>query len=81
MLTTSATNGKAMDETKLQKYKTVLCQRMLRSGTCRYGLQCDFAHDKFELRRNFSNIGIMDKSVQRKTAKIMNVDMLIMRSN
>jgi len=41
-----------MDETKLQKYKTVLCQRMLRSGTCRYGLQCDFAHDKTELRRN-----------------------------
>jgi len=52
MLTTTATNGKAMDETKLQKYKTVLCQRMLRSGTCRYGLQCDFAHDKLELRRN-----------------------------
>jgi len=25
---------------------------MLRSGTCRYGLQCDFAHDKLELRRN-----------------------------
>jgi len=44
--------GKAMDEAKLQKYKTVLCQRMLRSGTCRYGLQCDFAHDKLELRRN-----------------------------
>lgn len=41
-----------MDEAKLQKYKTVLCQRMLRSGTCRYGLQCDFAHDKLELRRN-----------------------------
>lgn len=52
MLTTTATNTKAMDETKLQKYKTVLCQRMLRSGTCRYGLQCDFAHDKLELRRN-----------------------------
>jgi len=44
--------GKAMDDAKLQKYKTVLCQRMLRSGTCRYGLQCDFAHDKLELRRN-----------------------------
>ena len=44
--------GKAMDEAKLQKYRTVLCQRMLRSGTCRYGLQCDFAHDKLELRRN-----------------------------
>jgi len=55
MLTTTpiaTTNGKAMDETKLQKYKTDLCQRMLRSGTCRYGLQCDFAHDKLELRRN-----------------------------
>lgn len=53
MLTSVPTaNVKAMDETKLQKYKTVLCQRMLRSGTCRYGLQCDFAHDKLELRRN-----------------------------
>jgi len=52
LTTTPSANGKAMDETKLQKYKTVLCQRMLRSGTCRYGLQCDFAHDKLELRRN-----------------------------
>ncbi len=41
-----------MDETKLQKYKTVMCQRMLRNGTCRYALLCDFAHDQFELRRN-----------------------------
>ena len=56
MLTSGSTaNVKAMDETKLQKYKTVLCQRMLRSGTCRYGLQCDFAHDKLELRRNLQH--------------------------
>lgn len=43
-----------MDDTKLIKYKTVMCQRMVRAGTCRYGHQCDFAHDARELRRNLN---------------------------
>lgn len=43
-----------MDENKLRKYKTVMCQRMLRNATCRYGLLCDFAHDETELRRNLN---------------------------
>lgn len=43
-----------MDESKLRKYKTVMCQRMLRNGTCRYGLLCDFSHDEAELRRNLN---------------------------
>lgn len=46
--------SKLMDEAKLQKYKTVMCQRMLRNSTCRYALLCDFAHDLSELRRNLS---------------------------
>lgn len=43
-----------MEESKLRKYKTVMCQRMIRNGTCRYGLLCDFAHDDTELRRNLN---------------------------
>ena len=31
-----------------------MCQRMVRAGTCRYGHQCDFAHDARELRRNLN---------------------------
>lgn len=45
-----------MDENKLKKYKTVMCQRMLRSGACRYGVLCDFAHDEAELRRNLNQV-------------------------
>jgi len=41
-----------MDETKLKKFRTVMCQRMVRTGGCRYGALCDFAHDRHELRRN-----------------------------
>lgn len=64
MSSISAASSKVMDDTKLQKYKTVMCQRMLRSGTCRYALQCDFAHNKIELRRNVQQhwyYGIMCK--------------------
>jgi len=41
-----------MNEVKLSKYKTVMCQSMITSGNCRYGSQCDFAHDEKELRRS-----------------------------
>ncbi|SPQ97425.1 C3H1-type domain-containing protein [Plasmodiophora brassicae] len=43
-----------MDEAKLIKYKTVMCQRMVRAGQCRYGNLCDFAHSAKELRRNLN---------------------------
>eukprot|EP00474_Spongospora_subterranea_P008832 CRZ09290.1 hypothetical protein [Spongospora subterranea] len=46
--------GPLMDEAKLVKYKTVMCQRMVRVGSCRYGNLCDFAHDTNELRRNLN---------------------------
>jgi len=43
-----------MDDNKLRKYKTVMCQRMFQKGTCRYGILCDFAHDDDEMRRNLN---------------------------
>jgi hypothetical protein len=49
---TSGGGSGIMDEMKLRKYKTVYCQRMVRTGGCRYGALCDFAHDRHELRRN-----------------------------
>jgi len=42
-----------MGELKLGKYKTVMCQRMQRTGSCKFGSLCDFAHDPSEIRRNF----------------------------
>jgi hypothetical protein len=45
----------ALDDAKLRKYKTVMCQRILRNGSCRFGALCDFAHDaENDLRRNLN---------------------------
>jgi len=45
-----------MDDIKLRKYKTVMCQRLMQSAGCRYGPLCDFAHDENELRRNLQQV-------------------------
>jgi hypothetical protein len=52
LLLNGIANTGIMDDVKLKKYKTVMCQRMVRTGGCRYAHMCDFAHDRLELRRN-----------------------------